>query len=316
MKSLNDRYEESQSSVHETFADLIFCALVVLVLFVMTLAVEVSQRVRAKISQVPEVPVVEEIEQMSPEEVKELSKELQQQQEELKSLRKQMVKQSAALSGEQRFTGAREPASLAIAYNYRTKLFYFVPAKDVEHADRSQSGESAFEFLARKRSELRVIANRAKRIQRGYTMEEAARIYSAFSTYRQINPTETSYTVSEEKLGINYHTVLCALIAGDETTPEGAEEVVVDAILNVYARTGRQNEKMYPVLEVSINSAGRTTEVNGLKLAPLELRNLLLALSGRGAMIDLIGIEAKPPTWLKEKVLTPAGYVGGIPKLP
>lgn len=316
MKSLNDRYVETQSSVHETFADLIFCALVVLVLFVMMLAVEVSQRVRAKVPEIPEVQVAENVERMTPEEIERLSQRLKMQQEELNSLRTQIVKQTAALSGEQRFTGAREPASLSMAYDLQTRRFYLVPSKDVEHADRSQSGESTLEFFVRKSTELRLIAARARRSQRGYTMDEAKKLYTAFSQYQQINPTESSYTVSMEKLGINYHTQLCAFIAGGDTVSDHEEERIVDAILEVYDHTGPSQKKMYPVLEVQIDSRGRTANINGVTLQPLQLRNLLLALSGRGAMIDLTGLEGRPPDWLTEQVLTPAGYIGNVPKMP
>jgi hypothetical protein len=316
VKSLNDRYVQSHSNTHETFADLIFCALIVLVLFVMMLAVEVSQRVRSSIPAIPEVPAVEDVEAMSAEEVAELSKQLKQQESELDKLREQMVKQSAALSGEQRFTGAREPASFSIAYDYQDEKFYFVAAKDVEHADRAQSGESPFEFLVRKRTELRLIAARALRSQRGYTKEEATQLYSAFSKYRQINPDEDGFSVSEEQVGISYHTQLCAMVAGEDSISDVQEARVVREILEVYQQPGPTLENMYPVVQVTVNEENQTVEVNGVVLLPVQLRDLLLSLGGRGAMIDLLGMNGSAPGWLREQVLVPAGYIGNVPKLP
>ena len=147
-------------------------------------------------------------------------------------------------------------------------------------------------------------------------MAEAQKLYSAFSQYQQINPTESSYTVSMDKMGINYHTQLCGFIAGDDDISEYEEERIVDAMLEVYAHPGPPQKKMYPVVEVRIDNDGRTADINGVTLQPLQLRNLLLALSGRGAMIDLMGLEGRPPDWLTEQVLTPAGYIGNVPKMP
>lgn len=48
----------------------------------------------------------------------------------------------------------------------------------------------------------------------------------------------------------------------------------------------------------------------------LGVRDILLSLSGRGAMLDLEGYDGRPPEWLVEEVLTPTGYVGKTPKLP
>ena len=49
MKSLSDQYTSTHGESSDTFADLMFCALVVLVLFVLALAIEISQRVRAEL---------------------------------------------------------------------------------------------------------------------------------------------------------------------------------------------------------------------------------------------------------------------------
>jgi len=101
MKSSNETYASSHGNTHETFADLVFSALVVLVLFVVTLAVEVSQRVRASLIStevVPVVEVVEQIETLTPEGVKELSERLQKQQSEMEAQRRRMADQEQQLS--------------------------------------------------------------------------------------------------------------------------------------------------------------------------------------------------------------------------
>lgn len=66
MKSLNNRYTAVYSNTHETFADIVFCALVVLVLFVMALAIEVSQRVRAKVVPFVDVTTTKIVEDKAP----------------------------------------------------------------------------------------------------------------------------------------------------------------------------------------------------------------------------------------------------------
>lgn len=316
MKSLNDRYVESHSNAHETFADLIFCALVVLVLFVMMLAVEVRQRVRKRMQAVPQIAEVKDVAQLSAEEIAELSKKLEQQEMELNVLRDKVMKQSAALNGEQRFTGAREPAIFCIAYDYLAARFYFVAAKDLEHADRAHSGESTLEFVIRKRTELQLMATRARLSQRGYSKEEATRLYGAFSKYRQINPDDDGYSISEERVGISYHTQLCAMVAGDDSISDREEAMVVNEIREVCDHHGPIRDDMYPVVQVTVDEKNETVEVNGVVLQPVEFRDILLSLGGRGAMIDLLELNGAAPEWLREKVLVPAGYVGNVPKLP
>ena len=339
MKSLSENYAASHSSTHETFADLVFCALVVLVLFVFTLAVEVSQRVRADIvskQPVPEVEAIDNIETLSPEEVKELSEKLQKQQQEMESQRQRMLAQEtelqqyrsqianqeaavankmAALSGEQRFTGATEPARLTLAYEYRDDRYIFIRKKEFDHATTQQSGESNLQFNIRSRTEQVELALQA-RAQRAYDKSEALKIYSAFSQYRQINATESSYDLSVERMGISYGTTLSGYIAGDADLPSYASDEVESAIQEIYFEAGPVSEAMYPSVTVEVLKNQKRVVINGVVLSAKDFKDILLAIGGRGVMLDFSGYDGPAPEWLTEEVLTPTGYIGKTPKLP
>lgn len=335
MKSLSENYTSSHSNTHETFADLVFCALVVLVLFVVTLAVEVSQRVRAKLAETPVVPTVE-IEQLSPEEVKELSERLQKQQAEMEAQKQQLLAQAremeelraqvasqeaavsnkmAALSGEQRFTGATEPANLQVAFEYKQDRFLFIRQKEFRHAVTRLSGESDLAHALRSRTEMVELAL-ASRKQRYYTIDETNRIYAAFTTYAQINPTEQSYTVSNEQLGVRFGATLSGYIAGDATLPDYASDEIEDAVNSNFNRTGEKSDAMYPSVIVDVDDANQRVTINGVSLSAKDFKDLLLAIGGRGVMLDFTGYSGAAPTWLVEEVLTPTGYIGKTPKLP
>ncbi len=339
MKSLNDRYSETHGNAHETFADLMFCALVLLVLFVMALAVEVSQRVRAdmdEVAEVTKVESVEDIESLSAEEVAALSERLQRQQAELESQRERMLRQQgeirelradlavreqtvqtemAALRGEQRFTGATEPASLLVAYDYRKDRFVFVRRKEFEHATTRKSGESAVAFSLRSTSELVKLALLSRR-QRYYTEEDANRLYEAFTGYRQINPTEDGYSISAERLGVTYAPGLSGFIAGDSELPDDAATEIETVISRGFRRTAGDSDKMYPAATISVDPRTRKVTINGVELMAKDFKDLLLSFGGRGVMLDFEGYEGDAPDWLVEQVLTPTGYVGKTPKLP
>jgi hypothetical protein len=329
VKSLNDRYVESHANTHETFADLIFCALVVLVLFIMMLAVEVSQRVRAANVQLVEVEKAEDVTSLNAEEVEELSKRLQQQRAELEAqsreiaqLRQEAAAQAAvvgnriaALNGEQRFTGATEPAQLLVAYDYRKNRFAFVRRKEFDHATTQLTGESALAFALRRTRELVDLAL-LTREQRFFTADEASKIYAAFTTYQQINPTRVGYTISTERIGVSYSVGLSAYIAGDQEPPAYAKEEVEQAVQDNFETTGRDSEAMYPSATVKVLPDVRRIVINDVVLTPREFKDVLLSTGGRGVMLDFEGYDGPAPKWLVEEVLTPTGYVGKTPKLP
>ena len=329
MKSLNDRYQAAGNNVHETFADLIFCALVVLVLFVMTLAIEVSQRVKTNLAEIPDVPVVsgavptaEQMETLSPEEIEELSLEVQQQRSELKSMRdkmaqqvKKMQNQAAALAGEQRFTGATEPAKVLVAYDYKRECFLFVRQKEFKHATTRLSAESIFTYNRRSTRELVELALQTRK-QRYFNVTEASRLYAAFSGYKQINPTESSYTISDEELGVTYSPSLSAYIAGDTEISDEDADAVDNAVYRYLNAEKGEAKEMYPSVTVRINPRTQRANINGVELTTKDFKDLLLAVGGRGVMLDFVGYEGKAPDWLKREVLEPAGYIGKLPKLP
>ncbi len=324
MRSLSENYRESHANTHETFADLVFCALVVLILFVLALTVEVSQRVRgatAAINPVEEV-VADDMVNMTPEEIQELSRKLQQQQAELAKLRSEVAASSskvrgqlAAMAGEQRFTGAREPAALCVAYNYKTQRYHFIPSKDLNHADRRESGESDFVYVTRKRRELADIALAAKQT-RAFTREEVQKIFSAMSQYKVVTPTAASYAIENDKVGLYYHVLLCEYIAGDLSGDEDHEAVIVNAILAMGENVGPPNEDMYPRCVIHVDQQTQQLTLGGVQLQPIDLRTILLSVEGRGLMLDFEGYVDRAPTWLYEQVLAPAGYVGKTPKAP
>ncbi len=332
MKSFSDRYSDSHHSTHETFADLVFCVLIVLVLFVMMLALEVSQRVRAEIAtkvDIVEIETVEDIKMLSPDEVAALSERLQNQQAELEKqqqriqqLQLQAASQAskvqnkiAALNGEQRFTGATEPASLQTAYDYRLDRFYFVRSKEFNEATTRKSGESDLEFLVRFRVEFAVLAAMCKR-QRNYSIDEARRIFAAFTQYQQINPSEDGYTVASEKISLTYSVPFSALLAGDDEAPDFAEGLIVEAGLEVYNQQLRGSDAMHPSARILVLPNQKRVIINEVSLSPKEFKDLLLAFGGRGVMLDFEGYDGAAPDWLVEEVLTPTGYVGKTPKLP
>jgi len=339
VKSFNEAYSSNNHGTHETFADLVFCALVVLVLFVVTLAVEVSQRVRASlitIEPVAVVEVVESVETLSPEEVKELSERLQRQKSEMEAQRQRLAAQEqqmqelrsrisgqegvlanrlAALAGEQRFTGATEPAVLQAAYDYKKGQFIFIRRKEFKHATTQKSGESALEYALRLKRELVDLALLSRQ-QRYYTPDEANRIYAGFSLYRQINPSEQSYSVSREQLGVNYAIGLSGYIAGDVDLPNYAKLEIENAMNNNFNELGEDSDGMYPSVRIDVQAGDETVVINGVKLSAKDLKDLLLAIGGRGVMLDFTGYSGVAPPWLVEQVLTPTGYVGKTPKLP
>jgi hypothetical protein len=308
-----------------------FCALVVLVLFVMALAIEVSDRVRAELAPTDPIEVVNEAElsQLTKAEVAELSRELQERQaetERLKSRLGQMVDdvemqkrdveaKVAALSGEQRFTGAREPASLNMAYDYKSRRFYFVPARDSTHATRRTSGETSFSFAIRNAKELVEIALNSRK-QRGFTLDETIAIYSGFSQYKEVEPSTQSYSIVDSTVGITYNTALCGYIAGDQKISDYNANNAINKLLEVYGHKGPASDEMYPSCLFEVDVAGRTITLNGVQLSPRDAKEILLSFGGRGAMIDLEGFVGPAPDWLREQVLIPAGYISKTPKLP
>ncbi len=333
MKSLNDGYVANHGNSSETFADLMFCALVVLVLFVLALAIEVSERVRAELQAEEPAPVevVEEVElvEMTKEEVAELSRSLQEQASEINALREKLAEsineisqqekaiasKVAALAGEQRFTGAREPASLNMAYDYSEDRYLFIPARASNHADRRLSGESNVTYASRKTKELVAIALQA-RMQRQFTLDEATAIYEAFSQYQEVEPTEDSYRIISSDVGITYHVTLCGYIAGDTDISDAASQLVVAKLLQVYQSKGLSRDEMYPMVTLNVDEQSRTIDINGVELTASDLKEILLSIEGRGAMLDLEGLSGSPPKWLAEGALTPAGYISKIPKAP
>lgn len=337
MKSLSDHYTSSQSNTHETFADLIFCAFVVLLLFVLTLSIEVSQRVRSKvIAEVKPVETVENIEYMTPEQVSKLSERLQKQQAEMAAQRARMIEQQAAIedlqsrirsqsasvqnklaamSGEQRFTGATEPASVLVAYEYDQDKFIFVRRKEFNHATTRVTGESDVGYALRSLQESVAIALKSRQ-QRYYSADEANRIYSAFSQYWQINPTDEQYTVATEKLGVTYAVRLSAFIAGDEDVSDVAQAEIEEAIANNLNDPGIESDAMYPSTTIEVLPNLQRVSINGVVLTSKDFKDVLLAFGGRGVMLDFIGYDGPAPEWLVEEVLTPTGYVGKTPKVP
>ena len=332
MKSLNDNYTTTGGSSHETFSDLMFCALIVLVLFIMALAIEVSTRVKAELGKpvkpIPEVKAVE-LSTMTKEEVAELSKKLQVQQKQVSQLREKLKNstakidvqkakvsnQLAAMSGDQRFTGAREPASLTMAYDYSERKFHFISARESAHAQKRNSGETSLAYGVRKTREYVAIALKTRK-QRGYSMEEAMAIYQAFSTYKEVEPSLNSYRVMDSVVGISYTSSLSGYIAGDKDLANGVEDLIVSKLLAVYAVKGHKSDEMYPKVTLKVDLSKRKVSINGVVLSAQDAKEILLSLDGRGAMIDLEGLAGKPPEWLTEGVLIPAGYISKTPKLP
>ncbi|WP_430451447.1 hypothetical protein [Rhodopirellula europaea] len=336
MKSLNEQYTGNSSNVYETFADLIFCALIVLVLFVMTLAIEVSQRVRTKVAAIPEVSVVKDVASLSAEEVAELSKELQQQKAALESQRSAMLEQQeeirrlgevakkqrekvashvAALQGEQRFTGATEPSKVLVAYNYRTDKVVFVRQKEFAHATTQKAGESILEYLARSTRELVQLAL-LSREQRFYSLDEANAIFSAFTEYQQINPTRSSYTITSELISLSYALKLSAFIAGDEELTDSAEREIELAINRGFRTSAGPSDSMYPSATVTVLVNQKRLLLDGVSMSANEFKDVLLAFGGRGVMLDFEGYAGSPPDWLTKEVLEPTGYIGKTPKVP
>jgi hypothetical protein len=323
LKSLADNYRESHTSNHETIADLVFNALVVLILFILALSIEVNQRVNAKaLSVPPPVKEVERIDSMSPEEVKALANKLRLQQEQIRSLETQLKKnkakvekQVAALAGEQRFTGAREPAAFSMAYDYRKELYCFAPSKDVDHADRHLSGESLLEYRTRKIRELADIALRLRR-SRGFKQDEAIAIYSALSTYNEVVDSGKGYGLQQTDVSLYYHTLLSEYVVGDVDSSDISEVLVTSAIYKMGATTGPKWDGIYPTCKCQVDTRRKTINVNGVELSSEDLLGILLSISGRGVVLDFEGYQGEVPTWLYDEVLVPAGYVSKTPKLP
>jgi len=339
MKALSNNYVSSNSTTYETFGDLVFCALVVLTLFVVTLAVEVSQRVRSHLVMPDVVSAVEvagQVETLSPEEVKILSERLQKQRFEMGSQHRRLAAQEqtlkdlhsrvfsqekvlkekiAALAGEQRFTGATEPARLQLAYNYKAGRFVFVRRKEFVNATTRNTGESDLAYSLRQKTELARLAV-LSRTQRHFTHEEANAIYSGFSLYKEISPTDRSYSVASARLGINYSAGLSGHIAGDAELPRNAVDMI-ESVMNLnFNETGADSDAMYPSVLVQVRSNDQTVIINNVVLSAKDFKDLLLAVSGRGVMLDFSGYTGAAPEWLIEQVLTPTGYVGKTPKLP
>jgi hypothetical protein len=322
MKSLSDAYQESHGNTHETIADLTFCALVVLVLFILALVVEVSQRVRA--DQIAAAPVQqvkeEELVQMSPEELATLSRQLREQQQAIAELKSKLASSAeqlennlAAMAGEQRFTGAREPAALSVCYDYDAKRYYFVPSRAMAHADRRQSGESTGEYVSRKTKELVKMALDARKT-RGFTLGEAIALYKALTQYDEVVETDAGFQIQVSEVGVYYHVMLSQYIAGDTS---GDHEAEVEAAIHLFSRQrGKHKEGLYPECTCLVNAVDKTIEINGVLLSPADFRTILLSVSGRGLMLDFQGYSGKAPQWLYDEVLMPSGYVSKTPKLP
>lgn len=333
MKSLNDNYVSSDSSSHETFSDLMFCALIVLVLFILALAIEVSTRVKADLVTPASVVEVEEktLSNISQEEAAELSEKLQQQELEIVALReeieknaaetasqkKQISNQLAAMQGEQRFTGARERASIGIAYNHDKRRYHFVSSREVNSARDRRYNESDSDFWNRQQKELKATARRLQK-QRGYKQSEVVNIYQAFSTYKEVKPGVLwlPYRIVDSQVGISYTSALSSYIASDTDVSDALEKSVFEEIRGIHKEPGEKSEEMYPTVVLKVDLEDRRIDINGVSLSPQDAKEILLSLSGRGAIIDLEGLEGKPPSWLTEKVLIPAGYISKTPKLP
>lgn len=325
MRSLSDNYASSHSGNHETIADLVFCALVVLVLFVLALILEVHQRVRVDAaSQVIPTEVVERAESLSPEQIKELSRKLQQQQVELRQLQAELRESSqtvksqlASLAGEQRFTGAREPAAFTMAYDYRSKLYFFAPSKEVDHADRRQSGESQLDYMQRKTRELVAVAEQLS-AARGFSLTEVQALYSGLTTYNEVVSKGGEFLFKQSKMGLYYHTLLSAYVSGDSlnSMPDDSDAIVTAAIGEMGVKTGTEGDQIYPRWLCKVDDSAKQVDINGVSLTAKEFLGVLLSVSGRGVILDFQGYAGTAPTWLQEGALMPAGYISKMPKLP
>ncbi|WP_164104581.1 hypothetical protein [Candidatus Laterigemmans baculatus] len=188
-------------------------------------------------------------------------------------------------------TGATEPAGIRVAYEYRKDRFVFVRQKEFNHATTRNSGESNLEYLVRMRREFVDLALQCRQ-QRFYTADEINRLYAAFSLYKQINPTATSYTISDERMGVGYSETLSGYIVGDVEVPATASAEIERAVNSNFNEAGPVSEAMYPAVTVRIDVEARTATINGVTLSATDFRDLLLAIGGRGAMLDFEGYTA------------------------
>ena len=328
MKSLSDNYNSAHGNSHETFTDLVFCTLVVLVLFVLALAIEVGHKHRYLTEG---ALAAEEIHAMSEEEIATLMQELgekkveiEETQSELKKTQSELAKKQALydkkikqLRGQHRYTGSRQPATMHLAYDYRFDRFYFLPATEVTLSLRSRADESTWDFGQRKRNELRRIAGKAK-THRSYTLAEIQDIFSAFSRYHVVKQAGESFNDETEQIAITYVFEICAAISGDEQLPSAAMTKIQERMRQVVSRPGPGLETMFPVCRATVIDE---VESVGLRMSqtvvdPDEARSILLSLEGRPAVLELQGCEGHVPTWLVEKILQPTGHVLRTPWLP
>lgn len=113
-----------------------------------------------------------------------------------------------------------------------------------------------------------------------------------------------------------YGTLLSGFISGDTSVPNYAAEEIEDAVNSLYSRTGDEFDAMYPSTLVDVDDANQRVTINGVRLSAKDFKDLLLAIGGRGVMLDFTGYSGAAPQWLLEQVLTPTGYTGKTPKLP
>jgi len=125
-----------------------------------------------------------------------------------------------------------------------------------------------------------------------------------------------SYTISNERLGVKFGTTLSGYIAGDASVTEYASEEIATAVNSNLNRTGKESDSMYPSVFVEIGDADHRATINGVRLSLKDVKDLLLAIGGRGVMLDFTGYSGAAPQWLIEQILTPTGYTGKTPKLP
>jgi hypothetical protein len=329
MKSLSDNYISSHGNSHETFTDLVFCTLVVLVLFVLALAVEVSHKHRYLSEG---ALAAEEIDAMTNDEIASLMQELGEQKVRIKEAQASLEsseaklaeqkafydRQMAQLAGQHRFTGSREPATMHLAYDHRFDRFYFLPALKVTNALRSNSEESSWEFDKRKQAEFRTIANAAKS-QRSYTLDEARDIYSSFSQYQIVTGVDDSFVSETEQIAITYVLALCSAISGDGQLPPEAAARIQQRMRQVVTRPGKPCDTLYPVCSLSVASnavSKHAIKLSDTELRPVDARTILLALEGRPAIIQVEGLEGPTPNWLVNRVLNPTGHILKSPWLP
>ena len=340
MKSLRYTYESNTATSSDTFADLMFCALIVLVLFVLSLSVEVSQRVRgssnpqiaqqfsATIDKLNKlnIDLMEESKQLRgayeslhrdyddlaatntllADKAEAIARDALVQAQNAEVQNRDLKKMQLSKTASQRVYGSRAIAYIAVAYDHDHDRFYFVSTSRVEELMVGDLNLSAFEKLLLDQQRIDSLVESLKQ-QRGYSLQEFSKIFLTFSNYLAVM---MDSTIAEQSIGVQFASTLEEEITSSTITHE-QRKAHLESINKLLKSRRLTGEGMLPRALLRFDNQRRVVSLGDVMMTASEAVDVFRSVGGRGAEI-VFDDNIEIPDWIKDEVLIPSGYIDGL----